>query len=138
MAEAPTSFQLDIVTPDRCLYSGRAVRVSLPTAVGEIGVLPGHADLLSLLGTGVLTLKEDEYTEKRFFCRGGFVEVSGHGVAVLCDIAETEQDIDFARADQSRTRAEERLFSGSPDVDYARASASLSRALYRLQIAHRH
>lgn len=131
MAEK-TTLHLDIVTPDKNLYSGRVARVGIPTVDGEIGVLPGHADLMARLGCGVLTLTDTDGRERRFFCRDGFVEVKGEDTSIMADVAESEGEIDAARAERARRRAEERLSSGAPDIDYSRAAASLYRALQRL------
>ena len=113
--------------------------VVIPGSLGYFGVLPGHAPLLATLGIGELTYRigRDEY-HVAVSC--GFAEVRHDKVIVLADIAETPADIDRARAERARERAEARLGGrgATPEeIDYARAMAALARALIRLQVASR-
>jgi F-type H+-transporting ATPase subunit epsilon len=136
MAERLT---LELATPSRLVASAEADEVVIPGSLGYFGVLPGHAPLLATLGTGELMYRigRDEF-HVAIAC--GFAEVRNDKVIVLADVAETPADIDRARAERARDRAEARLAGrgGSPEeVDYARVMAALARALTRLQVASR-
>ena len=133
---APTLY-LEVLTPEKTLFSGFIRSVTFPGPDGEVGALPGHALLVSKLGAGVVAAVDENGDTVRFFCSGGFVEVSGADIAVLADVAERDAEIDVDRADSSRQRARDRIMSGRPDIDYVRANASLRRALDRLRAAQR-
>lgn len=128
---------LEILTPERSLFSGYVKSVNFPAENGYLGILPGHALLVTRLGVGVITVAGAGGQESRFFCDGGAAEVGGQAVCLLATTAEAEAGIDAGRARQAKERAEKRLYSGQAGVDYARAMASLQRALYRLQATGR-
>ena len=131
----PTRLLLEIVTPDRALVTEQVDEVELPGSEGYFGVLPGHAPLLATLQVGELWYRIGP--EKHFLAiAGGFVEVLPDRVTVLAQIAERAQDIDVARAETARKRAEERL-ARSHDVDLERARIALMKSLIRLQVATR-
>jgi len=130
---------LELATPSRLVATAEADEVVIPGSQGYFGVLPGHAPLLATLGTGELMYRvgRDEF-HVAVSC--GFAEVRNDKVIVLADVAETPADIDRARAERARERAEGRLAGrgASPEeIDYARAMAALARALTRLQVASR-
>ena len=134
MAERLT---LELATPTRLMVSAEVDEVVVPGRQGYFGVLPGHAPLLATLGIGELTYRigRDEY---HVAVVGGFAEVRNDKVIILADSAEAPSDIDRARAERARDRAEARLTGRSQeDVDYARVTAALARALTRLQVAGR-
>jgi F-type H+-transporting ATPase subunit epsilon len=134
MAERLT---LEVATPSRSVISEQVDEVVVPGIEGYFGVLPGHAPLLSTLGIGELTYRIGR-EERHAAVAGGFCEVRNDKVIVLADTAELPHDIDRARAERARERAEQRLSGRSgEEVDYARASASLARALIRIQVAGR-
>jgi F-type H+-transporting ATPase subunit epsilon len=129
------TFELEIATPNRLLVRERVSTAQIPAANGYIGVLPAHAPLLSLLGTGELT-----YTvggrESSVFISGGFVEVLDDEVRVLADRAEKAEEIDLDRAKESLKRAEALLKDPRErNVDIARALNAASRAQARLKSA---
>ncbi len=130
----PQSLQVEIVSPEKLLFSGTATFVSVPGKDGCLGILPGHAPLLSELQAGEIVIRQGEES-RRFFCREGFVEVLPHQVSVLAQVAEKPEEIDLPRAQKAKERAWNRLQSKSTELDYARACASLRRALIRIQIA---
>jgi F-type H+-transporting ATPase subunit epsilon len=101
---------------------------------GELGFLPDHAPLVSALKTGVLRVQKDGNTTS-VALHGGFVEVRNSRVTVLANAAEKADEIDKARAEQAKKRAEERLEKKSEDIDIQRAEAALRRALTRLKVA---
>jgi len=128
---------LELATPTRLMVSAEVDEVVVPGSQGYFGVLPGHAPLLATLGIGELTYRigRDEY---HVAVVGGFAEVRNDKVIILADSAEAPSDIDRARAERARDRAEARLTGRSQeDVDYARVTAALARALTRLQVAGR-
>ena len=111
--------------------------VVVPGSEGYFGVLSGHAPLLATLGIGELTYRIGR-EERHVAVAGGFAEVRNDKVIVLADTAELPQDIDRARAERARERAEQRLSGRAQDeTDYVRAGAALARALTRIQVANR-
>jgi len=133
----PTKLTLEIVTPDRALVNEQVDEVELPGSEGYFGVLPGHSPLLASLQVGELWYRignEKHYLSVSF----GFVEVLPEHVTVLARIAEKAQDIDVARAEAAKKRAEERV-AASPrsDIDFERARVALMKSLIRLQVASR-
>ena len=128
-------FRLEIVTPRRTMFAAEVVSVSAPGVVGGFQVLHSHAPLLSALNTGVVKLVEPGGVESHYATSGGFVEVRNNVVVVLAETAERADEIDVARAQASRERAQQRLSHRSPDIDQERARASLIRALNRLTVA---
>jgi F-type H+-transporting ATPase subunit epsilon len=128
---------LEIATPMRLVAAERVDEVVAPGSEGYFGVLPGHAPFLTTLGIGELTYRKGR-EEFHLAVAGGFAEVRNDKVIVLADTAERPDEIDRARAEQARERAERRLAGRSQeDVDYCRALAALTRALTRLQVAGR-
>jgi F-type H+-transporting ATPase subunit epsilon len=127
--------QLEIVTPDRRVLSQQVDEVVLPGQQGELGVLAGHTELISLLHPGRLTYRDGQTTES-YAVAGGFVEV-GHGkVVVLADAAEAPLNIDASRAEIARKRAEETLAALEMRNDeYVAAELALRRALTRIELA---
>jgi len=132
----PAKLLLEIVTPDRSLVREEVDEVQVPGAEGYLGVLPGHAPLLATLKVGELWYRVGQ---ARYYLAiaGGFIEVLPDRVTVLAQIAERAQEIDVARAEAARKRAEERLARPSPDMDLERARVALMKALIRLQVATR-
>jgi F-type H+-transporting ATPase subunit epsilon len=134
MAERLT---LELATPTRMVVAETVDEVVVPGSEGYFGVLPGHAPLLATLGIGELTYRIGR-DERHVAVAGGFAEVRNDKVIVLADTAEHPQDIDRARAERARDRAEQRLSGRSQDeIDYARAGAALARAQTRIQVAGR-
>jgi F-type H+-transporting ATPase subunit epsilon len=128
---------LELATPTRLVVSVEADEVVAPGSLGYFGVLPGHAPLLATLGVGEVTYRVGR-DEHHVAVSGGFAEVRNDKVIILADSAEAPADIDRARAERARDRAEARLTGRSQDeIDYTRASAALARALNRLQVAGR-
>ncbi len=131
-----STIRLDIVTAERLVFSEDVEAVIAPGVDGQLGVLPHHAPLMTMLQPGELWVRREEEE----FClavTGGFLEVRPDRVIVLADTAERADDIDIARAEEAKRRAEERLTQPAPDVDLAKAEAALRRALTRLQVVER-
>jgi F-type H+-transporting ATPase subunit epsilon len=129
---------LEIATPTRLLVAETVDEVVAPGVEGYFGVLPGHAPFLTTLGIGELTYRIGR-EEHHLAIAEGFAEVRNDKVIVLADAAERPEDIDRARAERSRERAERRLVGRSDEgeIDYTRALQALARALTRLLVAGR-
>ena len=129
------ALQLDVITPERRLVSEAVDYVTVPGAVGELGILPGHTPLISQLRTGVLSYTQGATTH-RMLVSGGFVEVNDERVSVLADLAERPDEIDATQARQERESAEKALgsFSGSEE-EMAQMRARLDRAAARLELS---
>jgi len=127
--------RVEVVTAERRVYSDDVEMVIVPGIEGEMGILHNHAPLLTALQVGELrTLKEGEEVEA-LAVTGGFVEVQPDKVIVLADAAERADEIDGARAEEARRRAEARLRGDKSAIDIARAEAALRRSLVRLKVA---
>lgn len=153
----PDAIQLVIVTPERQLLDFSVSEVTLPGAEGELGVLPGHAPLITELGIGELTYRgthgdvpprqtTGETVEQKFPPEDwrprmaiirGFAEILGDRVTVLAETAERAEEIDLERAKAALERAEKRIAGGAAtqDIDWDRATAALQRALVRVKVA---
>ena len=132
MAEANPTLDVQVVSPERVLYEGRAEMVVCRTADGEIAFLPGHQPLLGSLGVAKVRALLPDQTEQVIAVHGGFVEVSHDQVIVLSDVAERREQIDVERAQAARARAESQLAANEDDEE---AQAALARALVRLDVA---
>jgi F-type H+-transporting ATPase subunit epsilon len=128
----PEAINLDIVTPEKRLVSMAVDEVVLPGSEGSLGVLPGHAPLLTALQIGELMYRRGQVRHYVAVARG-FAEVLPEQVTVLAEIAERAEEIDRGRAERARDRALQRLQSRDPDVDFNRAQLALQKALIRLQ-----
>jgi F-type H+-transporting ATPase subunit epsilon len=131
----PTSIELQIVTPDRMLVKEQVDEVEIPGSEGYFGVLPGHTPMLASLAVGEMWYRKGQ--EKTYLSlANGFCEVLPDRVTILAQIAERAEDIDPARAEEAKRRAEQRL-QNAKDVDYERARTALVKSLARLQVASR-
>jgi F-type H+-transporting ATPase subunit epsilon len=132
----PTHIQLHIVSAERALVDERVDEVEIPGADGYFGVLPGHTPLLALLGLGELWYRQG--AEKHFLLiANGFAEVQPDRVTILAQIAEKADEIDVARAEQAKQRAEQRLTQPGVDMDFERARIAMLKSLIRLQVSTR-
>src|SRR5271155_377908 len=131
----PGQIQLEVVTPARQVLSALVDSVEIPGKDGYLGILPGHAPLITELGIGVLSYVESGQTRYLTVIEG-FAEVLADRVIVLAEGSERSEEIDRARAEEAAKRAQERLTkSANPEVDWHRASVSLQRALIRQEVA---
>jgi F-type H+-transporting ATPase subunit epsilon len=128
----------EIVTQDKPLFEGPADIVIVPASEGEMGILPDHAPLLATLGYGVLRVRY-QGEEEVFSIAGGVIEVRPDIVTVLADVGEHVEEIDLARAEAAKARAEKMLKEGPPpDTDeYLAIQAALRRSNLRLEAARR-
>ena len=132
----PTKIQLEIVTPERALIHEEVDEIQVPGSEGYLGILPGHTPLLSTLTVGELWYRVGQVTTFLAIA-GGFVEVLPDRVTILARVAERAEEIDVARAEAAKKRAEERLAGPRNDLDFERARIALLRSLIRLQVAAR-
>jgi F-type H+-transporting ATPase subunit epsilon len=128
------TFQLEIVTPEKKVVETTAEEVQIPGKNGYLGVLPGHAPLITELAVGEITFRENS-TEQRLAVAWGFAEVLPDKVTILAESAERPSEIDVERARKAKDRAEQLLTSGDTNVDVERALDALHRAETRLEVA---
>ena len=131
----PTSIQLQIVTPDKLLVSEQVDELQIPGSEGYFGVLPGHTPMLASLAIGEMWYRKGQETTYLSLAYG-FCEVLPDRVTILAQLAERADEIDIARAEQAKKRAEERLAQANPE-EYEAARVALVKSLARLQVSAR-
>ena len=131
-----SSLKLDIVTAERIVYSEEVDAIVAPGVEGQLGILPHHAPLMTILQAGELVVRRGN-DEDIMAISGGFLEVRPDRVIILADSAERAEEIDTARAEEAKKRAEKRMAEKTPGIDEARLQASLRRAIARLTAAER-
>jgi F-type H+-transporting ATPase subunit epsilon len=129
-----TTMHVEVVTAERELYNGEADELIAPGSEGMLGILPRHAALLTTLKPGALRIKLNG-AEEPLFVSGGFLEVSNNQATVLADTAEHAEEIDQARAEEARRRAQERLAQVTSNTERAELQAALQRAIERLRVS---
>jgi len=130
------TFKLEVITAERVVFSDEVDAVVAWGIEGQLGILPHHAPLMTMLRPGDLLIRKGG-EEHHLAVSGGFLEVRPDKVIILADACERAEEIDIARAEAARRRAEETLRTGGPEVDKAAAEAALRRALVRLKVAER-
>jgi F-type H+-transporting ATPase subunit epsilon len=132
----PNTLKLDIVTPEAQTYSADVEMVTLPGVDGEMGIYPNHVPLMTQLTSGEIVIRKDG--QDSFLAVGeGFVEITGDHVAILTDMAVNANDIDEAKAEEARRRAEARLAEKLDDGENAAVRASLANALAQINVKRR-
>jgi F-type H+-transporting ATPase subunit epsilon len=135
----PEAIELIVVTPERQLLRQTVVEVVIPGLDGELGILPGHAPLITELGNGELRYRTATSSQPILLAiLGGFAEVLPDRVTLLAETAERAEEIDLARAEAAKARAEQRLASNDTNVDWDRATIALQRAVIRIQVARKY
>ena len=129
-----SSIRLDVVSAEQVVYSEDVDVVIAPGIEGQLGILPHHAPLMTILQAGELQARKGG-EEFALVVSGGFLEVRPDRIIVLADAAERAEEIDLARAEEAKRRAQERLTHPMPEVDLARAEAALRRSLARIRVA---
>jgi F-type H+-transporting ATPase subunit epsilon len=127
-------FDLEIISPERVFYEGKATFVEMTTTEGEIGIYKNHIPLTGVLVPCIVTIHE-ENEEKQAAVHSGFVVILKDKVKIMAEVAEWPGEIDENRAEEAKIRAERRLKDGGPGVDMARAEAALKRSIVRLSIS---
>jgi F-type H+-transporting ATPase subunit epsilon len=128
------TFQIEIVTPEKKVVDTAAEEIQIPGKDGYLGVLPGHAPLITELAVGEIKFRTGA-DEQRLAVAWGFAEVLPDRVTILAETAERPSEINVARAREAKERAEQRLTSGDPTVDVERSLDALHKAETRLQVA---
>lgn len=128
--------KIDIVTAEKQVYSDEVDVIVAPGVEGQLGILPHHAPLMTMLEPGELMLRKGG-EETYLAVTGGFLEVRPDRVVILADAAERAEEIDIARAEAAKKRAEDLLAQRAVDLDVLRAEVSLRRAVTRLKVAER-
>ena len=134
-----SKIKFKIVTPERTVYESEIDQVTLPTQEGEITVLPEHIPLISVLSPGELSVKKGG-EEIAMAVSGGMIEVRKNEITVLADTAERAEEIDLARAEEARKKAEQLKETNirTQDAEYAAAAAILEKNLARIRVARKH
>lgn len=130
---ADNFFTVEIITPDRIFYHGKASMIEFNTVEGEIGVFKDHIPLTTVLAPGVVTITE-ETQSKKAVVHTGFAEILGDKVTLLAEIAEWPEEIDVERAKRAEERAKERLSRRDQKIDMARAELALKKSLARQDV----
>ena len=128
------TFELEIVTPEKLVVKDVAEEAQIPGKNGYLGILPGHAPLITELSIGEISYKTSGVT-KHICVAWGFAEVLPNKVTILAETAERADEIDTARAQRAKDRAEKELAAGGADLDYDNVQASITRADTRLDVA---
>lgn len=126
--------RLEIITAERQVLVDDVDVIIAPGIEGELGILPHHAPLITMLKPGELLIRKDG-EETYLAISGGFLEIRPDKVVILADTCERAEEIDISRAEEAKRRAEERLKTRPPGVDVGQAEAALRRALVRLKVA---
>ena len=126
------TLHVDIVSAEAEIFSGTATMVFAPAEMGEVGVAPRHAPLVTRLKPGEVRVQRQEGDELSFFVSGGLLEVQPHVLTVLADTAIRADDLDEAHAQEAKARAEKMLSDKSADIDYAKAQAELAQSIAQL------
>jgi F-type H+-transporting ATPase subunit epsilon len=132
----PDTLQLEIVTPEKMVVKDVADEIQIPGKSGYLGVLPGHAPLITELAVGEITYRNPAGAH-HLCVAWGFAEVLPDKVTILAETAERPQEIDVSRAEKAKQRAEQRLKAGGAELDYPRAEAALQRAETRIEVAQK-
>ena len=127
------SVQCDIVSADESLFSGSVSMVIATGSLGEMGITPGHAPLLSDLNPGPVRLLKDGGEEEIYYLSGGYIEVQPTSVSILADKAVRAGDIDEAAANEALKLAEQTVTNQSGEIDYSKAAAQLAEATAQLR-----
>ena len=131
------TIHVDIVSAEHEIYSGSAEMVFAPAELGEVGIAPGHAPLVTRLGPGEVRVKDTEGKESAFYISGGMLEVQPKVVTVLSDSAQRAEDLDEAAVLKAKEEAEHAFHEKGDAIDYAKARAALAETAAQLQTIQR-
>ena len=131
------TLQVDVVSAEKEVFSGKAQFVALPGEQGELGILPGHTPLITRIRPGTVRIKMEDGDEELLFVAGGILEVQPGGVSVLADTAIRGKDLDEAKVNEAKRLAEQALESKSSDMNYASAQAELAISFAQLSAIRR-
>jgi len=125
--------QCDIVSAQENIFSGKVEMLTATASNGELGVMAGHAPMLTGLAPGPVNIRTEDAKEEVYFVSGGYLEVQPHHISILADTAQRAHDMDEAAAKQARDEAEREMANRSSEVDYSRAAARLAEAAAQLR-----
>ena len=128
--------QVDIVSAEKEIFSGEAQMVFAPALMGEVGISPGHAPLVTKMAPGEVRVKDVDGNESTFYVSGGLLEVQPKIITVLSDTAERAEDLDEAAILKAKEDAEKALHEKDSKIDYAKAQTALAEAAAQLQFLH--
>lgn len=131
---AAMTVHLDVVSAEESLFSGRIESLQITGSEGELGIMPGHAPLLTALKPGMARIVKQHGTEEVIYLSGGMLEVQPNSVTVLADAAIRGGDLDEQAALEAKQRAEQHIHNAGGDVDYAEVAAELARAVAQLRV----
>ena len=131
------TIQVDIVSAEKEIFSGEAQMVFAPAVMGEVGISPGHAPLVTKMTPGEVRLKDSNGNELAFYVSGGLLEVQPRIITVLSDTAERAEDLDEAAILKAKEEAEQALHEKDSKIDYAKAQIALAEAAAQLQTLQR-
>ena len=126
------TMHVNIVSAENEIYSGTVIQVFAPAEMGEVGIMPRHAPMLSTLKPGVVRVISQENEEQTFFVSGGILEIQPHVVTILSDTALRASDIDESAALEAKARAEAAMKDKASDMDYAKAKTELVEAVAQI------
>ena len=132
------TIHFEIVTPEKVVLKEEVQQITVPTKMGEITVLPNHIPLVASLQAGVIEIKKANNEIDTMAVSGGFIEVLPDKVVILADTAERAADIDEARAEEARKRAETLMAEKREDVDFSAVQAKIAKELARVKAVRRH
>jgi len=127
------TMHVNIVSAEQEIYSGTVIQVFAPAEMGEVGIFPRHAPMLSTLKPGVVRVISQEGEEQTFFVSGGILEIQPHVVTILSDTALRAADIDESAALEAKSRAEAAMKDKASDLDYAKAKSELVEAVAQIE-----
>ena len=133
-----STIHFEIVTPEKTVLKEEVLQLTVPTKMGEITVLPHHFPLVASLQAGVIEIKLLDDKVETVAVSGGFIEVLPNKVVILADTAERAADIDEARAEEARKRAEKLMAEKREDVDFSAVQAKIAKELARVKAVRRH
>ena len=128
------TIQVDVVSAESSLFSGDVTRLTVSGSEGDLGITPGHTPLLTAIKPGMVKLVKEDGDEEVIYISGGFLEVQAHSVTVLADTAIRGAELDLAKAEEAKQRAEEQIANTTNDVDYALVASQLAQAIAQLQV----
>lgn len=131
------TMKLQVITPDKEFFHGDVSMVELNTADGELGVYPQHIPLTTAVAPGILKIHQDGQVKKAALL-SGFLQILPEKMTILAEVCEWPEEIDGARANEARIRAERRLTEHSPETDIAQGRGGAQRALVRLSLVEEH
>ncbi len=131
------TIQVDIVSAEHEIYSGEAEMIFAPAEMGEVGIAPGHAPLVTKMGPGEVRVKDSDGNESAFYVSGGMLEVQPKVVTVLSDTAQRAEDLDEAAILKAKEEAEHAFHEKGDAIDYAKARSALAETAAQLQTIQR-